>query len=141
IIERLPEYLVDQLFSDVPPKVILKVSNLSGIALATEIDEVVIGIADVEKRVLVRDVLMLVAAGDQNGAIERIKLARGEIAEVDDLTDAEFMQVSDGDEVRQIRIGSPEHEEWLTRLARGASYFDWLLFMHPEQERVVQERL
>ncbi|HXZ02755.1 MAG TPA: UvrD-helicase domain-containing protein [Stellaceae bacterium] len=139
LIESLPGELIDVLLSKVPANTILKISGLSGITIAADVDQVVSGIPDDEKRVLVRDVLMLLLAGDGNGAEQRIRLATGEVAEIDELTDQEFMAVSDGDQIRQIKIGSPEHEQWLSRFARHASYLDWLLFMHPEQEAVVRE--
>jgi superfamily I DNA/RNA helicase len=139
LVQSLPELLLNELFSNVAPNVFLKISNLGGITIAADIDSACKDIIDLEKRVLVYDVLMLLVAGDVNGAEQRIRLAIGDIAEIDDLTDEEFMKVTDGDQIRQIRVGSLEHEQWLSRFARNASYFDWLLFMHPEQEAVAKE--
>ena len=139
LVENLPEHLVNKLLSNVPPNAILKISTLTGVIIAADIDRACAEIPDPEKRIVVRDVLMLLLTGDVNGAEQRIRLATGDVAEIDDLTDEEFMEVGDGDQVRQIRIGSLEHERWLSRFAQDASYFDWLLFMHPEQEAVVNE--
>ena len=42
--------------------------------------------------------------------------------------------------IRGLRVGSSEHQAWLERFAREAPFLDWLLFMHPEQERVALDR-
>jgi hypothetical protein len=117
----------------------LKISGLRGVTISADIDTICADIPDLAKANFIRDVLMLLVAGDIDGAEQRIKLETGEAAEIDELTDEEFMEVLDGDQIRQIRVGSSEHERWLSQFARNASYFDWLLFMHPEQEAVVAE--
>jgi superfamily I DNA/RNA helicase len=139
LIDALPPELVDSLFANISANIILKISELTGITLALDIERVTESINNAENRALIRDVLMLLLAGDSDGAEKRIRLASGEIDDIDDLSDSEFLEVLDGDQIRQLRIGSPDHEQWLSRFAREATYFDWLLFMHPEQEAVVRE--
>ena len=139
LLDALSEELVNDLLSNLSPRTIIKLSNLGSLTLPTDIDSLAADIPDQDKRLLVRDVLVLLLAGDRTGAEQRIRLSTGDVSEVDELTDQEFMEVLDGDQARQIRVGSAEHEIWLGRFARNANYFDWLLFMHPEQESVVKE--
>lgn len=50
-----------------------------------------------------------------------------------------MLEIADGEDVRQIRIGSAEYEEWLLGFERRSAWHDWFLFLHPDQESVVNE--
>ena len=43
----------------------------------------------------------------------------------------------DGDDIRRLRIGSPDYEAWLTAFEKRSEWHEWFLYLHPEQEKVV----
>lgn len=139
LLDHLSEEKVNYLLTGVPPLAIRKISSLGGVTLPADVSSACSGVADDAKRVLVQDVLMLLLNGDIRGAEQRLELESGQSQEVQNLTNEEILEVADGDGVRRIAVGSEEHEEWLARFATEAPFSDWLLFMHPEQERVVNE--
>src|SRR5690606_20475214 len=48
-------------------------------------------------------------------------------------------EVVDSDILRKIDPSSPQYAEGLRRFMRSARYRDWMLFMHPDQDRLVEE--
>ena len=139
LLDHLDEEKVNYLLTGIPPLVIRKLSALGGITLPADVGLACSGIGDDARRVLVQDVLMLLLNGDVRGAEQRLELELGQSEEVQDLTQEEILEIADGDVVRRIAVGSTAHEEWLARFATEAPFSDWLLFMHPEQEKVANE--
>jgi superfamily I DNA/RNA helicase len=139
LLDHLDEDKVNDLLTGVPPLVIRKIVSLGGITLPADVSSICNGIGDDAKRVLVQDVLMLLLNGDARGAEQRLELESGQSEEVQDLSREEILEIADGDGVRRVAVGSKAHEEWLARFATEAPFSDWLLFMHPEQEKVASE--
>jgi hypothetical protein len=79
-----------------------------------DIEKITEGISDAEKRALIRDGLMLLLAGDSDAAEKRIRLAAGEIDDIDDLSDPEFLEVLDHPSRRLCGL-------WFWRREQGAS--------------------
>ena len=88
---------------------------------------------------LVRDVLVFLASDDRENAEKRLDAFAGRSVSPDSQTDGEILAVQDGDTVRRLIVGSDEYEAWLKRFAQEGEHLDWLLFMHPEQQRIVDE--
>jgi UvrD/REP helicase N-terminal domain/UvrD-like helicase C-terminal domain len=94
-------------------------------------------ISDSSLRLPMYDVLTQLNAGDIAGAKQRIALMNGEVRKLSELSANELLDVRDGDAVKQIRIGSADYQAWIKNYIESATYYDWFLFMHPEQETFV----
>lgn len=90
-------------------------------------------------RLPVYDVMMLLNAGDVDGARNRIRLMDGQLRPLSSLSPDEVLDIKDGDGTKQIKIGSDDYQKWVQEYIKSSTYFDWFLFMHPEQERYVEE--
>jgi superfamily I DNA/RNA helicase len=139
LIERLGSADQDVLLTGLSPSVLGQIYKLDATDTDQGIELICHKIPDVEKHLLVYDVLCLLLAGDVEKALRRIGVATGRVKPLEDLSDQEIMEVQNGDEVRRIVVGSPEHSDFLNQMAKTAPYLEWLLFLHPEQQRVVDE--
>jgi len=136
LLQRMEPARVQRLLEGVPVAVVLQLATLGTLVTPGEIEACCASIAPVERRTLVYDVLSLLASGNDQAAIRRLDLELGEAMAVEDMSPEEMLEVKDGDEIRRIRVGSAEHEQWLRHFARCADFFEWLLFLHPEQSAV-----
>ena len=50
---------------------------------------------------------------------------------------SEFVDIRDGEAIRQVQIGSNEYVAWIKRYIDTATPREWMLFMHPAQQAVV----
>jgi hypothetical protein len=99
-----------------------------------ELNGLLADIIDHTKATLVRSVFLLLLEGNVDGAQAHVDLSLGRIAPVEAF---DVLEVLDGDEVRQLRIGSPEYEAWIRAFEHRSAWYDWFLFLHPEQQKVV----
>ncbi|AMY07423.1 ATP-dependent DNA helicase Rep [Luteitalea pratensis] len=137
LLERMENHRVDRLLEGVPATVVRKLATFELVATPEQLESACRGIESIDRRVLVYDVLCLLASGNRQAAESRLDLELGVVTEIDDLSGTELLAVLDGDQMRTLRVGSPDHEKWLQSFARNAGEMDWLLFLHPEQAAVV----
>lgn len=138
LVELLDAEMTDFLLDGLPRSVSRPIEALDGAVSSLALDTALTGISDQLKRTFVAAVLHLVLSGDLDGARARIDLERGLINPVENLPAGDLIMVEDGSEVRQIRVGSPEYEQWLIAFEKRSSWHDWFLFLHPEQEKIVK---
>jgi hypothetical protein len=127
----------NHLLDNVPPSVARKFWALTSASTSAEVDYCVGSVSSPEKAALIKRVLVLLLAGNRDGAQAHIDLNRGTISPIEDFDPMSILKVEDGDEIRRIRVGSLEYEKWLSEFERRSSWQDWFLFLHPEQEKVV----
>lgn len=139
LIDLLDEASADSLLEGLAGNIITKLVKLQGIVMPDKVQSICDSIPDAKKKAFVQDVFLLLVGGDARGAQQRIAIEVGRATELDSLSAGELLEVSDGDTIRRIHVGSTEHEQWLTRFSREASYLEWLMFLHPEQRAVVDE--
>ena len=137
LVERFAAEIADYLLEGLPRSVSRRIEGLDGEATAADVAEATDAISDPDKQSLVRTVLNLLLNGNVDGAQAHVDLARGVIAPVEEVDPDAFVTTMDGDEVRRLRVGSPEYEQWLIAFEKRSCWHDWFLFLHPEQERVV----
>lgn len=102
-----------------------EIKNIASLASTTELEN------------LLFDVLMQLRAGNKSEAIQRIDVYSGAAKIVSELTEEELVEIPDGMNVKRVVIGSQEYVEWIGRFIKSSGYQDWMLFMHPEQQRLV----
>jgi len=118
-------------------KVVMEIGKLGKIVTPAEIKQLCDSIKHTQKRMFVHDVLSLLSANQINDAENRIDLEHGVIEPLETLSPEDLVEVPDGDEIRRIVVGTPAHEKWLNNFSQSGDYYDWLLFLHPEQRKVV----
>lgn len=139
ILDKLSEPRVDELLEGVTGRIVMKLSQLRGTISANEIHEVCEGIQAADRRNLVQDVLCHLAADDVENAELRLDEFFGKTETIENSEVAEVLAVKDGDTIRRLVIGSREYDEWLKHFSLEGDHLEWMLFMHPEQERIVEE--
>jgi len=129
----------EYVFEGLPIRVARKIDALDSNSSTDEISAAVADIPDELRRSFVEEVLRLLSSGNEDGWIARIAYEKGEIVDVQDVDPDMTIIVEDGDEIRGIVVGSPEYEKYMLMLERDATWHDWFLYLHPEQERVVKK--
>jgi superfamily I DNA/RNA helicase len=133
--ELLDHMAMDHVLDGLPRSVARQLEALNGRTSSNEVEAIVAQISEKKKAELVGAVFSLLLAGNYDGAQKWVELSQGIIKTFDE---AETIEVKDGEDVRRLRIGSPEYQKWLEAFDRRAPWYEWFLFLHPEQEKVVQ---
>ena len=120
-----------------PINVFRAIDKLDSASPISEIQNAVVGIQDEKRKIFVAEILALLSSGNEDGWKLRIAYERGEILDTDDADPDLKIIVEDGDQIRGIIIGSAEYERYMAAFERETPWHDWFLYLHPEQERVV----
>jgi hypothetical protein len=137
LVDRLAERSVDEVLDGLPRSICKRLEALDAHSDTDHIYAIVADIEDGERSEFVRAVFTLLLAGDEEGAQAHIDLKMGRIDLLNDLDEADFLSVADGEDIRRLRIGSPDYERWLAAFEKRTNWYEWFTFLHPEQESVV----
>lgn len=137
--QRLPEELYESLMEGTRPRVSRALERFDATVTDGELWEAVSGILDDERRLAVYDVFAQLRADRSVQAVARIKAFQGHLVPLDAIPQAELPDLVDSDVLRRIDPKSPQYREALKRFMQSVRYRDWMLFMHPDQDRVVDE--
>ena len=137
LLERIKERQLDLLLAGLPPRVVMQLSTLNHLSDDEHILAVCEKILDKSIASFVYDVMVFLKGGDIDQAKTRIELQRGTATEADQLTDEEFIEVQDGDSFLRIGLDSNEYLDWVRGFIDSATYQEWMLFMHPAQQKMV----
>jgi hypothetical protein len=137
LVEKLDIEASNHLLAGLPASLVLKFGTLDGGSSSQELGKLVELVPNGDKAELLRTVFVLLLEGNVDGAQAHVDLSMGRIAPVEDYT-KDILEVSDGEDVRRIRIGSSEYETWIRAFESKAEWQEWFLFLHPEQEKIVK---
>jgi hypothetical protein len=137
--ERLPGELFDRLMEGVPRRVARQLEGVESTAQQIDLWQIVGPIEDSDLRIAVCDVFMLLRGDKVSEAIARTRLYLGDVEAIDSVPEAALPDVVDSEVIRHIDPTSERYGEALQRFMKTAKYRDWMLFMHPAQERIVDE--
>ncbi|MGO3933683.1 hypothetical protein NP284_35875 [Rhodopseudomonas pseudopalustris] len=137
LVDMLGEESSDSLLESLPPSLARKFAGLDGGCSIKDIDALLGQVTDQAKGDLLRKVFCLLLDGNVDGAKAHVDLSTGNIEPVEFYDANEIMEVIDGEDVRRIKVGSPEYEEWVQAFEKRSAWHEWFLFLHPEQEAVV----
>ncbi|MEZ2144789.1 3'-5' exonuclease [Bradyrhizobium sp. DN5] len=137
--ERLGTDEMDYVLDGLSRSVARKLEALDGQSTPQQLISIVALIEDPKKRDLVQAVFALLLEGNYDGAQAHIDLSIGRIKSFEDWDPLESIEVLDGEDVRRIRIGSAEYEDWLRTFEKQSAWYEWFLYLHPEQEKVVNK--
>jgi len=142
----------DKLVDALPTERKKQISNLAGdgeyyieiseLSFATNLER----IKNVSKRIKnpesaegVFSVLCAIRDGNAENAIKQLDLLDNKIKKIDELDEAESLKIQDGEHIKEIKIGSSEYTEIVKKIIASPHYQDWMLFMHPEQQKIVDK--
>lgn len=138
LVDLLEEDEVEHLLEGLSARLIRDLTKLDGGSGAEELEQLVALIPDGGNADFVRTVLTLLMAGNVDGGKAHIGVRSGKVAPLVDVDTGEMIDVEDGEDVRRLRVGSPEYGEWLRSFQKLSPWQDWFLFLHPQQEKVVE---
>ncbi len=124
---------LDQLFAEVPWQIVKKLEKLDSLFEDAELLRLVGEIENRKRAAAIHDVFVLLKQGNRKSAQLRLDLFLDKANPIEE-TD----EPSDGDEIRKVPVGSSYFSEKFARFVREANYHEWMLFMHPEQEKVAE---
>lgn len=136
-----PPDIFDRLVEGLSRSVCRNIEQLSGGHSEDEIFAVISKIEQEELSKVLYDALVLIRSDNVRAAINRVRLYLGDIRPIEDLNPEEIKCVKFGDAFIEFR---PDDQEFLARadkLMKGGDYKNWMLFMHPEQEKIATANL
>lgn len=136
-----PNTLFDRILEKVPRSIARSIEDITGAHSEEEILEIAITIQDTPTSEAIYDTFVLLRADRVKDAHNRLKLALGDVSNLEDLPNSKIKTVKFGDSLIEFR---PDDEEFLARadqVMKGGNYKSWMLFMHPEQEKIATANL
>lgn len=103
-----------------------------------ELLETVEAVHDQLHRTALFDTLILLRGEDVVGATRRVKVFTGELKDIQP-TIADHEWLADSADFHHIPIDSEHYRKLIEHYAKHAEYRDWMLFMHPDQQKFVDD--
>ncbi len=133
---KLPARYYDRIAEGVSRSVLVKFEKLESISTDEEILELAYEMSDSVRNAVFYDVFSLLRKGDVLEAKKRIDLFTNEAELVETLPQPAIQELVAGENFIELQDFEPEI---LTHFMRSASFQQWMLFMHPEQRRIVEK--
>jgi hypothetical protein len=137
LVDLIPGDLADFLLGELPRSIARRLEALDGLAASDDLARSVADIGDPEQAECVLATFNQLIAGNVDGAVNIVRLRSGAITSFDDIPEDRLLEAEDGLEIRRLRIGSPEYEQWRLDFEQQKIWYEWFLYLHPEQARVV----
>lgn len=134
---HLPEEYFDRLVDDLPRSTVRALEVLESIHDEAEIYEVARRVEDSERAETIYDVFALLRQDKRQEAVDRIKLYLGETQSVESLTEDDVRALAESETIKRLRSDDPRFQKVFEYFVKSASYMDWMLFLHPDQQSVV----
>lgn len=136
LVDRLDQEGMDHVLDGLPRSVARRLEALDARSTTKELEAIVPDVPE-DRQELVYAVFNLLLSGNYEGAQDHVDYSLGRISGFDDVDEGEILEVEDGEDIRRLRIGSPAYEEWLNSFEKRSTWQEWFLYLHPEQEKVV----
>lgn len=137
----VPTQLFDRLVANIPRALCRKLENISGAHSEEEILSIAREVEDPNLSKVIYDCFSLLRTDNIKEAVNSIKLHLGDTRQLEDLAPEEIIKIKFGDAFIEFK---PDDNEFLARadqLMKGGDYKSWMLFMHPEQEKIATANL
>ena len=122
-----------------PPLSAVQIAAMDGDTEVSMIKHCTGQIVDPDLAACAACVLIALLEDDKIQAQDLIDLYEGSAADEQDWSEDDYVKIARGDAFYNVIIGSQEYEKALNHIAQKGSSLDWLLFMHPEQTRIVEK--
>lgn len=136
-----PAELFDRLTNNIPRSICRAIEEITGAHNEAEIAGILQNIENKELSSCVYDALILIKSDNIKEAHNRIKYFLGDLRELSQLASEEIESVKFGDTLIEFR---PDDQEFLSRadkIMKSGDYKSWMLYMHPEQEKIATANL
>lgn len=139
LLDLLPDRLRSGLLDGLPAAIVRLALNLSGHSSEDEILETVELIHDQTRSTALFDVMVLLRSEDVEGARRRIRVYLGELVEVAEAArrDTACGGLVDSEDFQRVTLDPEHYRALIERYASTGDYRDWMLFMPPDQQRLV----
>lgn len=137
----LGDELFERLVAGLPRRVVRKLETLECTFSDNDIWTIAGEVETPDHRIAVCDVFLLLRQDKSREAIQRAKLYLGDSMPLEEWPQQDLPDVVDSEVIRKIDPTSPIYSEALKRFMESSRYRDWMLFMHPSQEEIVDEEL
>lgn len=136
LLSSLKDRYQDLLLENIRAKVYKKLEELDSFSDDDEILEVCEQIQSEDMKSLVLDVLTCLRQGDVDGAKNRILLFEKELERLESVNEDRIKKIESNENF--ILLEDFEKAD-ITRIMSGSNWYDWMLFLHPQQRKVVEE--
>ncbi len=136
---RLSDAEFEVMVEGLPRKIVRELEDLRTGFKTSELKQTLGQIEDRERAALVVDVFTLLAGDRVDQARARILQFQNVLQPLDEIDVSRLPNVVNAEILRTHSSDDPTFRHLLKRFADTASYRDWMLFMHPDQEHVVNE--
>lgn len=133
LFELLSDAEFDELVDGVSRSTIRSIEDLHAFSSDDDVFDAIENIIDAVKQKLVLDVLVALKAGDVAGAQRRLAYERGDFSDLSDGV------VEESERIFSIPKNDPAYAELFAHFVKTADYKQWMLFMHPEQQEIVEK--
>lgn len=137
LVDRLSDDLSEQLLGHLPFREVKPVRELLAGSPEGLIKSKLAHLADESLRTALFDILVLLNNGALEEAQNRVLHHLGMFKPLFELSPDELVELDMGDCTRKVEIGSVDYNNWAQRFIETKHPFEWFLFMHPEQEKLV----
>lgn len=137
--KRLTEAEFDEIVEGLPFRIASKLQELRVGFKPAELKQLLGVLEDRERADLVFDVFAMLGADRVEQARARLRQSKEELVPLDDVPAERLPDVVNAEILRSYASDSPIFGTLLKRFADQATYRDWMLFMHPDQEQIVEE--
>lgn len=131
LFEKLEDEDFDFLVEGVSRRIVRNIEALESINEEEEIYRVVKDVEDEGRRKSIYDTFVKLRQGDIKAAANCVASLRGDIVSPEPDT-----EIKDSEDFHVITTNSPRELEQFEYYIRNADYRDWMMFMHPEQQRM-----
>jgi len=135
LFEKIPSRYYDRITEGIRRSVLVKFEQLTSSSSEEEIEALSYETNDEEKMLLFYDVFTLLRKGDIEAAKSRIDHYTNELLSLESLSPEEIEKIIDGEHYIDFEQFEPE---LIDHYMKTASFQKWMLFMHPEQRKIVE---
>lgn len=136
---RIPDEAYDALTEGLPNSKRRQLEALEVTSEDSELKAIIGVIPDEVQRKALYDVFTLLRQFRLEAALARADLYLGRAKMVSELSAEQLEEVLDSTHVRRVPQDSVKFADMVKQLTSSSAYKDWMLFLHPEQERIVIE--
>lgn len=132
--QKLPERVWDALTEEVKRSTARRMESLESISTDEEIEECILACeTNTDQQECILDVLVLLRAGDVDGAKHRVDLYRNELIALSQADDSVKENAPRNDHITDVS----EVEYLFEHFVNNASFMDWMLYMNADQRVIV----
>ena len=132
-----PESYFDLLVEGLPRGIVRDLERLESFSSEQDIFYISENIESSDQANAVFDVFSLLRQDKREDALNRIKLFVGELKKIEDISQEEIEELADSEKIKTLKSNDPRFQKVFEHFVKTANYMDWMLFLHPDQQAIV----